>query len=156
MRLKLFKAEETKISLLKGYLFSHILKKKHNSMQKYRRALAGPTTYHSARFDQASHSFTCPGTHTYTYTRLLHADTCKNICPNTKIGPQRLHLHLCSGPHLHTGVRMWHIHTERKKDRREGGGKRERGESHYCGRPKSFSRYHLCILEPNHECDFHF
>lgn len=62
--------------------------------------LAGPTTYHST-FDQAS----CPLslTHTHGCCMQTHA---KNICPNTKISPQRLHLHLCPGPHLHTGVRM--------------------------------------------------
>lgn len=99
-------------------------------MSQRHRHLSGPTTYqHSALFDQA---------HTLTHIEPLHADTCKNICPNTKIGPERLQLHLCPGPHLHTGVRMWHIHTDERQEEQREGAEPERAESHRCGRPKSF------------------
>lgn len=99
-------------------------------MQKYKQALensklAQPHTTQRGSIKQATASHA--STHTHTHTELLHADTCKNICPNTKIGPQRLHLHLCPGPHLHTGVRMWHIHTDRERDSREGGGRTRAG-----------------------------
>lgn len=135
-------SEEMKISLLKGYLFSHTWQNitACKNIGRCWKTDSWPNHIPLSAVRSSKPQLHMPQhTHTHTHTRLLHADTCKNICPNTKIGLERLHLHLCPGPHLHTGVRMWHIHTdrERKIEEREGE-KRERGESHYCGRPKSF------------------
>ena len=63
-----------------------------------------------------SHSMIQSGvTHTHTYTHTgLHADTCKNICPNTKIGPESMHLHPIV--HTYTQVSGNDTHTQTKKE----------------------------------------
>ena len=135
-----------KITLLKGYLLSRTrqhttaCKKKKKKIGRHWKTDSWPnhiplSAVRSSKpqLHMPRHTHTHTQTHTHTHYAHAHAHGycmqthAKNICPNTKIGPERLHLHLCPGPHLHTGVRMWHTHRQRKRDSREGGGKTRAG-----------------------------